>query len=238
MGKSQANGDPSPEVSDSDMMDFLNMDGDGEDDCDSPKKDSTIGERRPSVDVDVDQSVMDVDFEGLLSVVDEGKEQSSAMDVELEGTLSVEDVDFTGTPVPADFNVASLERFCKEASRSFFSKNGLVSHQINSYNDFVSQGLQELIDSIGEITVEPDYNPSNKDDGAWKHATIKFGKVTFEQPVFMVENSDLDVQDLKLKPRHARLQKMTYSSRINVEMTVQVRMLPISPVHVSYQVKQ
>jgi len=236
MGKSQANGDPSPDVSDSDMMDFLNMDGDGEDDCDSPKKDSTIGERRPSVDVDVDQSVMDVDFEGLLSVVDEGKEQSSAMDVELEGTLSVEDVDFTGTPGPVDFNVASLERFCKEATRAFISENGLVSHQINSFNDFVSHGLQELIDSIGEITVEPDYDPSNK-DGAWKYASVKFCKVTLEEPVFMVENSDLAVQDLKLKPRHARLQKMTYSSRMNVEMTVQVRMLPISPVHVSYQVK-
>jgi DNA-directed RNA polymerase beta subunit len=130
------------------------------------------------------------------------------------------------TQVPVDFNVASLEKFCKEASRSFFSENGLVSHQINSYNDFVSQGLQELIDSIGEITVEPDYDPSNR-DGARKYATIKFGKVTLEEPVFMVENNDLAVQDLKLKPRHARLQKMTYSSRMNVEMTVQVRMLPI-----------
>ena len=222
MGKSQANGDPSPDVSDSDMMDFLNLDGDGEGDCDSPKKDSTKGEQQPSVDADVDQSVMEVDFTGTPAAEDKGK-----------GNVSLD----LRTQVPVDFNVASLERFCKEATRAFISENGLVSHQINSFNDFVSHGLQELIDSIGEITVEPDYDPSNK-DGAWKYASVKFGKVTLEEPVFMVENSDLAVQDLKLKPRHARLQKMTYSSRMNVEMTVQVRMLPISPVHVSYQVKQ
>ncbi|CAO2176336.1 unnamed protein product [Urochloa humidicola] len=284
MEEPQANGDQSPDVSDTDMMDFLNLDGNGEGESpqkdstkgewqpsvdadaegDSPEKDSTKGERQPSVDAQVDQSAMDVDLEGLPSaehggkekqsvmdvnleaipsVENEGKEKQSAMDVELIGMPSVEgegqenqsamDLDLTGiSPVedegkgkassaPVDFNVASLEKFCKEASRSFFSETGLVSHQINSYNDFVSKGLQELIDSVGEVTVEPDYDPSNK-DGAWKHATIKFGKVKLEEPVFMVENSDIDLQDLKLKPKHARLQKMTYSSRMNIEMTVQV----------------
>jgi len=162
-------------------------------------------------------------------VEDEGHEKQNAMDVDLKEILPEEDEgkgkasSDLPSHVPVDFDVASLEKFCKEASRSFFSETGLVSHQINSYNHFVSHGLQELFDSFGEITVEPDYDPSNK-DGAWKHATVKFGRVKLGEPVFMVDNSDLEQQDLKFKPRHARLQKMTYASRMNVEMTVQVRM--------------
>ncbi|KAF8713017.1 hypothetical protein HU200_028807 [Digitaria exilis] len=245
MEESQMNDDQSADVSETDMMDCPNLDGDGE--GNSPKKDSAKGERQPSADTDVDQSSMEIDLEGLSSVEHE-KEKQFAMDVDLKGMPHLEgegkekqpvmDMNLTGIQSvqdeakgkassylcpqdPVDFNVASLEKFCKEASRSFFSETGLVSHQINSYNDFVSHGLQELLNSIGEIAVEPDYNPKNK-DGAWKHATIKFGKVKLEEPVFMTDNYDLEEQDLKLKPRHARLQKMTYSSRMIVEMTVQV----------------
>jgi hypothetical protein len=229
MEKPQADADQLPDVIEIDMMDYLNLDGDGE--GDSPRKDSTKGEQHPSVGADVDQFAMDVDLEGLPSVQDQGKDkQSAAMDVDITGTPPVEDEKQSSPDlsmeVPVDFNVASLEKFCKEASRSFFSEIGLVSHQINSYNDFISHGLQDLLDSFGEVTVDPDYDPSNNDKfDARKHATIKFGKVKLEEPVFRVENSDLEMQDLKLKPRHALLQKMTYSSRMNVEITVQVRML-------------
>ncbi|KAJ1267478.1 hypothetical protein BS78_07G059400 [Paspalum vaginatum] len=248
MGEPQTDGDQQHDVSDTEMIDFLNLDGGGE--VEEPHE-GAKGERRPSVIADEDQSAMDVDLTGITSAKDEVNDKHSAMDVDLIGIPTMEDggeetrsaigVDLKGIPrvddedkgkdppdvhmhVPIDFSVSSLEKFCKEASRSFFSENGLASHQINSYNAFVSHGLQELFDSIGEITVEPDYDPSKK-DGDWKHATIKFGRVELEEPVFMVENGDLEQQDLKLKPRHAHLQKMTYASRMNVEMTVQVYIL-------------
>lgn len=236
MGKPQTDGDQSPVISDTDMMDCLNLDGYG--DVEDPHKEGAKGEWQPSGKVDEQQPIMDVDLTCITSVEDEGNEKQNAMDVDLKEILSEEDEGKGKTSSdrpsqgPVDFNVASLEKFCKEASRSFFSATGLVSHQINSYNHFISHGLQELFDSLGEITVEPDYDPSNK-DGAFKHATIKFGRVELSEPVFMVENCDLEQQDLKFKPRHARLQKMTYASRMNAEMTVQVRMLLI---HVTYQV--
>jgi DNA-directed RNA polymerase IV and V subunit 2 len=227
MEKPQTDGDQSPVNSDTDVMDCLNFDGHG--DVEDPHKEVAKGEQQPSGEVDEQQSVMDVDLTCITSVGDEGNEKQNAMDVDLKEILSEEDggegkaSSDLPSQVPVDFNVASLEKFCKEAARSFFSETGLVSHQINSYDHFVSHGLQELFDSLGEITVEPDYDPSNK-HGAWKHATVKFGRVKLDEPVFMLENSDLEEQDLKFKPRHARLQKMTYASRMNVEMTVQVRM--------------
>ncbi|KAK3122831.1 hypothetical protein QOZ80_8AG0618940 [Eleusine coracana subsp. coracana] len=197
----------------------------------SCRKEDAKGERQASLETDSEQSLTDVSHkEGAKGVqqpsVDADEEQSD-MDVDLKGIPSVQD-EWEGksssdlrTCVPIHFDVASLEKFCKEASRSFFSETGLVSHQINSYNDFISHELQELIDSLGEISVEPDYDPSKK-AGPWKHATVKFGRVELGEPEFLVENSDLDDETLKLKPKHARLQRMTYASRMKVEMTVEV----------------
>ncbi|CAM0911137.1 unnamed protein product [Alopecurus aequalis] len=202
MEEPETNTQQSPKGSDTeiDVTDFMVLDSDGE--CKFPAK----GEQQTSPDADAGQCPMDVDLKGIPSVEDEGKVKPSSN---------------PRPQVPIDMSVESLEKFCKEAARSFFNKIGLISHQINSYNDFVSHGLQELFDSREEITVEPDYDPSKKLD-AWRHATIKFGRVKLERPEFWADNSDLDEQTLKLKPVHARLQNMTYSSKMNVEMTVQV----------------
>ncbi|KAL5224224.1 hypothetical protein ABZP36_010863 [Zizania latifolia] len=153
-------------------------------------------------------------------------EKHSHMDVDLRGSPSLQDGGDADPQVQVDMRIASLEKFCKEASRSFFSETRLASHQINSYNDFVSHGLQKIFDSLGEITVEPDYVPKKAD--VRRHATIKFGGVELEEPIFWIDNSDLDKQSVKLKPKHARLQKMTYSSKMKVEMTVQVYTLTTS----------
>ncbi|KAJ4826469.1 hypothetical protein Tsubulata_019438 [Turnera subulata] len=113
-----------------------------------------------------------------------------------------------------------FNEFCKKAARLFFDKYGLISHQINSYNEFIRTGLQRLIDSLGDLHVVPDFDPSKKGDGEWKYATIKFGNVKLEQPKFW-SNSKCD--NLKLLPKHARLQKMTYSAKImTVSVTLEV----------------
>lgn len=182
------------------------------------------------------QFAMDVDLRAIPSLKDGGHTDPlvqipgdmSHMDVDLRVIPSLKDGGHADPPVqvPVDKRIASLEKLCKEASRSFFRETRLVSHQINSYNDFVSHGLQKMFDSLDEVTVEPDYDPSKK-LGPWRHATIKFGRVELEEPMFWVDNCDLDVETLKLKPKHARLQKMTYSSKMKVEMTVQVA--PLTP---------
>uniref|UniRef100_J3MQS1 DNA-directed RNA polymerase subunit beta n=1 Tax=Oryza brachyantha TaxID=4533 RepID=J3MQS1_ORYBR len=174
---------------------------------------------------------MDVDLRSIPSLKDGGHAEppvlvpvgKSPMDVDLRAIQSLQD---PSVKVPLDKSIASLEKLCKEASRSFFRETRLVSHQINSYNDFVSHGLQKMFVSLEEVTVDPDYDPSKK-AGPWRHATIKFGRVELEEPVFWSDNTDLDEQTLKLKPKHARLQKMTYSSKMKVEMTVQVA--PLTP---------
>ncbi|XP_058096587.1 DNA-directed RNA polymerases IV and V subunit 2-like [Magnolia sinica] len=119
-----------------------------------------------------------------------------------------------------DLSEEFLTKFCKDAARSFFDEWGLISHQINSYNEFTENGIQKIFDSIGEIVVEPGYDPSKKTDGGWRHASVTFGKVTLEEPKFWTGEKAQD--ELKVMPRHARLQNMTYSSRMKVEVKLQV----------------
>uniref|UniRef100_A0ACD5UFI6 Uncharacterized protein n=1 Tax=Avena sativa TaxID=4498 RepID=A0ACD5UFI6_AVESA len=159
-----------------------------------------------SMDVDRELPSMDADMNG-----------KSSLDVAMNGKYSSE----SHPEVPIDMTLGSLEKFCKEASRAFFDEIGLISHQLNSYNHFVSHGLQELFDSLGEITVEPDYDPSKKGPGGWRHAIIKFGKVKLAKPEFWSGRTDIE-GSLDLKPRHARLQNMTYSSKMEVEVNIKV----------------
>lgn len=112
-----------------------------------------------------------------------------------------------------------LRNFCRKAAVSFFNQYGLISHQINSYNDFIKYGLQNTFDSFGEFVIHSGYDPSKKGEGDWRHARVKFGKVTVERPTFWAVTGG---NELNMLPRHARLQNMTYSSRMKVTVELQV----------------
>ncbi|KAF6155824.1 hypothetical protein GIB67_039155 [Kingdonia uniflora] len=115
--------------------------------------------------------------------------------------------------------------FTKSVAALFFKEYGLLSHQFDSYNEFINTGIQGLFDSLGETVVQPGYDPSKKGDGEWKFASVTYGKVTLEPPMYWVgEVNKVDSKEyLKMLPRHARLQNVTYSARLKVEMTVQVK---------------
>ncbi|XP_047307059.1 DNA-directed RNA polymerases IV and V subunit 2-like [Impatiens glandulifera] len=123
-----------------------------------------------------------------------------------------------------DLSKDLLENFFKKVSRSFFEQYGLISHQINSYNQFIDNGVQNVFDSIGEITVEPGYDPSKKGTGDWRYASVKFGKVTLDPPYFWTgeKSSDTIKEFSDLLPRHARLKNMTYSARLKVQVHVEI----------------
>ncbi|XP_076947019.1 DNA-directed RNA polymerases IV and V subunit 2-like [Bidens hawaiensis] len=115
-----------------------------------------------------------------------------------------------------DLSEESLEDFCKKASASFFRQHGVISHQINSYNDFIKNGIQNVFDSLGEINVEPGIDPSGEET-IKRCATVKLGKVNLERPRFWA-----GTEYLVLLPKHARLQNITYSSRMSVQVQYQV----------------
>ncbi|OMO57303.1 hypothetical protein COLO4_35449 [Corchorus olitorius] len=112
-----------------------------------------------------------------------------------------------------------LRSFCRQTAVAFFNYYGVISHQINSFNDFIRYGLQKTFDSFGEYEIQPDYDPSKKGDGDWRHAKVKFGKVSVERPTCWAVSGGTE---LKMLPRHARLQNMTYSAKVKVEVELKV----------------
>lgn len=143
---------------------------------------------------------------------------SNAVDMDMEE----DDQDLSNI---SDLGEENLKNFCKKATMLFFDEYGLISHQINSYNEFISNGLQNVFESFGELIIEPGYDPSKKGEGDWRYASVRFGKVTLDQPTFW--GGEGNVKEFKMLPRHARLQRMTYSSKIKVEVRVQVIIIDI-----------
>ncbi|EEF46877.1 DNA-directed RNA polymerase subunit, putative [Ricinus communis] len=142
---------------------------------------------------------------------------STDMDIDFDSD-SGSDCDFMDSSTSlTDIGEAKLKDFCNKAATLFFNEYGLISHQINSYNDFINNGIQKAFDSFGELVVEPGYDPSKKGENEWRYASVKFGKVALEKPTFW---SGAD--EHKMLPRHARLQNMTYSSKMKVNVSVEV----------------
>ncbi|KAL7583646.1 hypothetical protein Lser_V15G44353 [Lactuca serriola] len=151
------------------------------------------------------------------------KPSNGAVHLDIDMEDDDDDDDMMDALSVRDFDEPYLKNFCKRASTSFFKHYGLISHQINSYNDFINVGIQNVFDSIGEIIVEPGYDPSKKGDNPWRYASIKFGQVNLERPRFYTgEKAESGKEFLEFLPRHARLQNMTYSSRMKVKLTLQV----------------
>lgn len=130
------------------------------------------------------------------------------------------DEDLMDTTNLNELGKETLQSFCKKAASLFFDEYGLISHQINSYNAFINSGLQRVFDSFGEVAVEPGYDSSKQKDGEWRRASVRFGKVTLDQPSFWGGTSS-DAEH-NMFPRHARLQNMTYSARMKIHVNVQV----------------
>jgi len=83
-------------------------------------------------------------------------------------------------------------------------EKGLVRQHLDSYNEFIDTGLQEIIDEVGEIQVEGQDYPFK----------VKLGKIEALRPRIV----EVDGSDHMLFPMEARLRNLTYSSPLYLEM--------------------
>ncbi|MFP4116653.1 MAG: DNA-directed RNA polymerase subunit B'' [Candidatus Aenigmatarchaeota archaeon] len=90
--------------------------------------------------------------------------------------------------------------------KAFKSEKGFAKYQIEAYNRFVDERLQEIIDGIGEI------EPESEKLGDFK---IELGEVRVGEP--SVKEADGSLR--QILPKEARLRDITYSAPIFLEMT-------------------
>ncbi len=90
--------------------------------------------------------------------------------------------------------------------KAFKSEKGFARYQIEAYNRFVNERLQEIIDGIGDI------EPESERLGDF---TIELGEVRVGEP--SVKEADGSLR--QILPKEARLRDITYSAPVFLQMT-------------------
>lgn len=98
----------------------------------------------------------------------------------------------------------------------YFEEKGLVRQQIDSFDEFITNTIQELIDDTGEIIVKPVRQYVSSQDIEKHGHQIKFGQVYVSKPIVY----EADGEQRELYPQEARLRSLTYHSQIFVDISV------------------
>jgi DNA-directed RNA polymerase subunit B len=94
----------------------------------------------------------------------------------------------------------------------FFKDKGLVRQHLDSYNEYIDHGLQEVIDEVGEISIEVPENPYK----------VKLGQIWVIDPQTRITGpytTEVDGTKHEIYPMEARLRNLTYSAPVALEMT-------------------
>ena len=108
---------------------------------------------------------------------------------------------------------------CWTVISSFFEAKGLVSQQLDSFDEFVMTTMQELVEENNHLILDQN-NPASMDDDtiAARRYEINFGTILLSRPA-MTEG---DGTTSMMLPQEARLRNLTYSSPLYIEMSYNV----------------
>lgn len=88
--------------------------------------------------------------------------------------------------------------------KKYIEEKGLVRQHLDSYNDFIDTGLQEIVSEVGKIQVEAQDYPFE----------VKLGKIEATRPRIV----EVDGSDHTIYPMETRLRNLTYSAPLYLEM--------------------
>src|SRR4030066_202463 len=96
--------------------------------------------------------------------------------------------------------------------KTFFNEKGLVRQHLDSYNEFIDHGLQEVVDEVSEIAIEVPESPYK----------VKLGQIWVIDPQSRITGpyaTEVDGTKHEIYPMEARLRNLAYSAPIALEMT-------------------
>ena len=96
--------------------------------------------------------------------------------------------------------------------KTFFNEKGLVRQHLDSYNEFIDHGLQEIVDEVGEIPIEVPESPYK----------VKLGQIWVIDPQSRITGpyvTEVDGTKHEIYPTEARLRNLAYAAPIALEMT-------------------
>lgn len=96
---------------------------------------------------------------------------------------------------------------------SFFEQKGLVSQQLDSFDQFVRVKMQEVIDENSTIIVQ---STPTAGVTSVRKMTLKFGQIYVTKPPIYTEN---DGRSVAIFPNEARIRDLTYACNLYIDVT-------------------
>src|SRR3990170_693797 len=96
--------------------------------------------------------------------------------------------------------------------KTFFNEKGLVRQHLDSYNEFIDHGLQEVVDEVGEIPIEVPENPYK----------VRLGQIWVIDPQSRITGpyvTEVDGTKHEIYPMETRFRNLSYAAPLSLEMT-------------------
>lgn len=103
---------------------------------------------------------------------------------------------------------------CWTVITSFFDQNGLVRQQLDSFDEFVQNTMQELVDENADLILDQADQHTGGAHDVTRRYEIKFGQIYFSRPTI----TESDGAVMPVFPQEARLRNLTYSAPIYIDM--------------------
>ncbi|KAL0799311.1 hypothetical protein Bca101_054486 [Brassica carinata] len=105
---------------------------------------------------------------------------------------------------------------------AYFEEKGLVRQQLDSFDEFIQNTMQEIVDESSDIEIRPEsqHNPGHQSDFAEDLPSrtihkISFGQIYVSKPMI----TESDGETATLFPKAARLRNLTYSAPLYVDVS-------------------
>ena len=103
---------------------------------------------------------------------------------------------------------------CWVVISSFFESKGLVRQQLDSFDEFIQNTMQEIVDENSRLMVETSGNVAGIDSELPKKFEIEFGQVYLSKPTM----TEADGSTQPMFPNEARLRNLTYAAPLYMDM--------------------
>ena len=103
---------------------------------------------------------------------------------------------------------------CWAVITSYFNEKGLVRQQLDSFDEFIENTMQELVDDSRDIRIKPQSQYNAEYEEVDKEYNVSFGQVYLSKPTM----TESDQTTSQMYPHEARLRNLTYSAPLYVDV--------------------
>ncbi|ORX89614.1 DNA-dependent RNA polymerase II second largest subunit [Basidiobolus meristosporus CBS 931.73] len=107
---------------------------------------------------------------------------------------------------------------CWAVITSFFEDKGLVRQQLDSFDEFIQNTIQEIVDESSNMVLQTTTQHSAHGGEVAKRYHIHFGQIYLSKPTM----TESDGSTQSMYPQEARLRNLTYAAPLYVDMRKQV----------------